>query len=568
MATVEAQLVRGTGASAGIAIGPLLVLEHESVEVPDHPDPAAAVAGAVAEVAADLRARAEAAEAADRAEAGEVLKAQALMAEDAMLADAVRSKLDGGATLDTALTEAGAELSAMLASLDDPYLAARAADVSEVVVLLERNLAGLGPAASTTPEVPSILCAPSISAADTAGLDPSLVLGIVTEEGGATSHVAIIARALGIPAVVGVDDLPAVGSNGATTVIDGTAGELWVAPDPDRLADFRAKAAAAEAERAAAERYRGIAVTFDGRPVGVAANVAGQADLERAIEAAADGIGLMRTEFLYFDRADAPGEEEQFEWYRQAVSSFDAPVVIRLFDIGGDKPLDYLMPDPGPNPFLGVRGVRLYPQAAALLTTQLRALLRAAVAGDLWVMVPMVATVAEMVEVRRLVDEARATLEREGIDHGSIRLGTMVEVPSAALIATALAEVADFFSIGTNDLTQYAMAADRTNGELDHLQDPVHPAVLSLCRLTASAGRSAGIPVAVCGEAAADPVAAALFAEMGIGKLSVAPPSVNPTKAVVAGLDAESAAAVAHQVESAADAAAVRSLVAPLLGAP
>ncbi|NNF53530.1 MAG: phosphoenolpyruvate--protein phosphotransferase [Acidimicrobiales bacterium] len=552
--------IQGVAASKGVAVAPIIVIEEETVVVPNMDDPAGALVAAGSAVSAHLsNLSAEAAER-GRKDAAEVLNAQALMAEDSMIADAVEEHLDDGENFDTALQNAATELQAMLASLPDPYLAARAADVGEVTDRLRRHLAGLPLSKGLSITEPSILCAAQITAAETATLDPNLVVGFATVEGGPTSHVAIIARSIGVPAVVGIPDLLTQVQSGEIGGIDGSTGELFVDLDDTMREELETRAAAEAAAHEAAQKFKGKRVSYRDAPVRVSANVANLDDVERAVAQNADGVGLMRTEFLFMDRPAPPSEDEQVEVYTTALSSFSDPVVIRTFDIGGDKPADFLEVDEEENPFLGVRGVRLYRNEPELFRTQLRALLRAAVAGELWVMIPMVATTSELVEVKEQLSLARDELAASSTPVGDLKLGVMIEVPSAALTADALAQHADFFSIGTNDLTQYAMAADRMSGTLEYLHDPVHPAVLALCQMTAKAGLRNGCPVSVCGEAAADPLAAALFMEMGITKLSVSAPSVNGIKAVIDQLDPEMMAEIQEQALSAADAPAVRML--------
>ena len=555
--------LKGVGASGGIAIGPVVRLKDEVFVVPDVEAPLDALSYSCKEVALELEVLAKAATALERNDAAEVLGAQSLMAQDPMISDAVEAHLDQGRSFDLSLITAADELQAMLASLPDPYLAARAADIGEVFDRVRRHLAGLPSGAGLVLPGPSVLCAETLTAAQTALLDPELVLGLATVDGGPTSHVAIIARAMGVPAVVGLAGLMDAVSAGDNVAFDGVTGEFCVNPDQAVAADFEQRSVTAAAHSAAAAKYKGTKVDIGGQPVMVAANVANGADLERAKAEESDGVGLFRTEFLYLDRPVPPTEDAQFEVYKEALQAFKEPVVVRTFDIGGDKPASFLDLPAEENPFLGVRGVRLYLSFPELFRTQVRALLRAATFGDLWVMIPMIATASEVTWVKEQFAQARAALEAEGAEVGRISLGAMVEVPSAALLADALAEDLDFLSIGTNDLTQYALAADRTNGAVDHLSDPLHPAVLRLCQMTAEAGLKRGIPVSVCGLAAADPIAAALFAEMGIGKLSVSGPSVNPTKAGIDRLTLASIKELADAVSKATDGPEVRSLAAP-----
>ncbi len=561
----EIQL-RGAGASRGIGAGPVVPIRVEvDIEIPEHPEPKAAVRDAAATVAASLRSLADQAATQDREEGAEVLRAQALMAEDDMLIDGIDEALDDGAPLGDAVTASSATLSNMLAAMDDEYLAARAPDVLEVAARLRRVLAGLPPDTEIVLEQPSILLAETLTAAHTARLDPELVIGFATSDGGTTSHVAIIARALGVPAVVGVSELGAHLSGVASAALDGTTGELVLDPSPETSADFVARAELDAARRVVEQEFQGRRVGFDGTSIAVTANVASTDDIERAAAVAADGVGLFRTEFLFLDRPTPPTEDEQYEAYSAAAKAFEGQVVIRTADIGGDKPAEFFEMEPEENPFLGIRGVRLYASQHEMFLGQARALLRASVHGDVAVMIPMIATVAEMQAARKVFDQAAAELTAEGVPHAEVSLGAMVEVPAAALAADALAAHCDFVSIGTNDLTQYAMAADRMNGELADLQDPLHPAVLRLCQLTAEAAGRHGLGVSVCGLAAADPAAAALFVGIGVTKLSVAAPSVNQIKAVVdsLGSDIREVAASAMALDGAAE---VRAHVAEALG--
>ena len=553
--------ISGTPASSGVALGPAVVIDHQTVEVHDLADPAPAFVTAVDEVRQELQSMCDSAREAGRAEAGDVLEAQSLMAADPMLVDAVNAALADGASLAEALTRTETDIKAIFAAIDDPYMAERAQDVGEVIDRIRRNLAGVDSPGSRLIETPSVLVARSVTAADTALLDPDLVLGFVTETGGATSHVAIIARSLGVAAVVGANGVVDSVSDGDPIALDGSTGDVAVRPGAGTADDFRTRRAAAEAELAAAERFRGIGVSFRGQPIRVSANVGSRSDIDRAVEVGAEGVGLLRTEFLFLDRTEAPSEQEQFEFYSYAGSSFSEPVVVRTFDIGGDKPAPYLEVEEEENPFLGVRGARLYAHCPDVFETQVRAILRAAGTGDVQMMLPMVSTVEEVTELRARIMQTAAGLEAEGAEHAVPPIGVMVEVPSIALTADAVAPHVDFFSIGTNDLTQYAMAADRTNGSLDSLQDALHPAVLALCERTVAAGRRHGISVSVCGLAAADRLGAAVLTAMGVDKLSVSARSVNMVKSVVDSLDRAGAGAMAGEALGAATAAEVRRIV-------
>ena len=531
------ETIVGLGVSPGVATGRAVRVVVAVPPIPPHDDPERAVRAAVGqaekeltELAADLRSR-------GRDEGAEVLAAQSLMAADPMLLDGILGKLAAGSTLDDAITATSDELQAMLRGLDDPYLAQRADDIGEAAERVRRVLAGVASVDLTSFSEPVVLVADSLTAAETAQLDPSVVLGFATETGGPTSHVVIIARALGVPAVVGAVGLMDATAAVEAIALDGGTGEIALDPDPATLGDFAGRA---EEHRLAVERaaaYAGVGVEYAGRAIAVPANVASRADLERAVAEGADGIGLLRTEFLFLDRSEPPTEDEQFEFYAEAARSFDHPVVIRSFDIGGDKPAPYMQVDAEENPFLGVRGARLYEAQSAAFETQVRAVLRAATHGSVQLMLPMISTVEEVLGFRSWIERVAAALGDEGAEWAMPAVGVMVEVPALALVADAVMPHVDFVSIGSNDLTQYTLAADRTNGALGHLQDPLHPAVLALCMFTAKAAQNAGVSSSVCGLAAADPLGAAAFVEMGIDKLSVSGAMVNPIKATIATLD-------------------------------
>ncbi len=553
--------VNGLGVSAGAVHGPVVSVTLAVPTLPELDDPHAAVRSAAETAEADLSALAAQLRSAGRDEAAEVVGAQALMAGDPMLVDGILERLDAGSSLDAAVTDAADTLMAMLSGLDDPYLAQRADDIGEVAARVRRLLAGVESADLTHFTEPVVLLADSLTAAETAQLDPAVVLGFATETGGPTSHVVIIARALGVPAVVGAEGLMAAIDGASSVALDGATGEIVLEPGADIVADFEARAEAHQAAVALAAEYRGRAVRFGGRAMHVAANAASEGDVERAIEEAADGIGLLRTEFLYFDRSDAPSEEEQYALYAKAAAAFEHPVTVRTFDIGGDKPADCVDVPEEENPFLGLRGARIYRSHPALFETQVRAALRAAAVGPINLMLPMISTVAEIIDLRGWIEEIAAGLVAEGVDHAVPPIGIMVEVPAIALVADAVMPHVDFVSIGSNDLTQYTLAADRMNGPLSHLQDPMHPSVLALCMFTATAARSAGVSSSVCGLAAADPLAAAAFAAMGIDKLSVSAPLVNARKSGVDHLDPAGGHEALEAALAAADAEEARRAI-------
>ncbi|PZG25645.1 phosphoenolpyruvate--protein phosphotransferase, partial [Spongiactinospora gelatinilytica] len=497
----------GTGVSPGIGFGPVHLLV---VEVPEPPVGArhdgdaeierTRVHAALEQVAADLEARGETA----GGEAQAVLSAQAMMARDPALAEVVDTAIGQGTAGARAVYDAFGGYRDALAAAGG-YLAERAADLDDVrdravAVLTGRPMPGVPEGGGE----PFVLVARDLAPADTALLSREVVAAFVTEEGGPTSHTAILARALGVPAVVACAGATGIKA-GTPVLVDGATGIVRADPPADEVDGARK---ADEARQAVLAAATGPGMTADGRPVPLLANIGGPADLPAALAAGAEGVGLYRTEFLFLDRAQAPGEEEQYAAYREVLDAFPGGrVIVRTLDAGADKPLAFL-PPPGeePNPALGERGLRMFRAHPQVMETQLRALARAADGNTarLAVMAPMVATREEAGWFAKACRTA-----------GLPEAGIMIEVPSAALRAADLAPAVDFFSIGTNDLAQYAFAADRQLGSLGALQDPWQPALLDLIHIAATAAVSAGKGCGVCGEAAADPLLACVLVGLG-----------------------------------------------------
>lgn len=560
------KLLNGAAASPGIAEGVAYVVITEEPQIPELEAPKTAFDNAANTAAQQLRALADQATNSGLPEAAEILGAQALMADDPMLASEVHTRLDSGQEIDQAIDEAVDLVVSALENSGSEYLAARAPDIREIARRIRFALAGTSPRDLTSITRPSVVVAESLTAADTASMNPELVVGFVTEGGGPTGHVAVIARSLEIPAVVGVAGATQAIPDGVPVVVDGSNGEVISEPDDETVATVRKKAAVEEQLRIVATGSLGTTATFGDRAITIAANVGGLDDITSAVAQQADGVGLFRTEFLFLDTDQPPDEATQTEVYTKAVAAFDHPVVVRTFDIGGDKPARYIDIPAEENPFLGVRGMRLYPLYETIALGQARALLRASVAGELWVMAPMVSTLDDVRYMDILFDRARSDLNTAGIEFGGIKLGIMVEVPSAALNAAAFAGHVDFFSIGTNDLTQYTMAVDRTSGPLAGYTDAADPAVLKLCAMTAAAGNAAGVSVSVCGEAGSDQLLAPLFAAMGMDKLSVGAPAVNLIKHVVSSVDPNLAKRTLDQCLVAGSAGDVRRIASEAFG--
>ncbi|MFW5487921.1 MAG: phosphoenolpyruvate--protein phosphotransferase [Desulfovibrio sp.] len=448
-------------------------------------------------------------------------------------------------------------------NLDDSYMQARAADVMDCGARVLRILTGEeAPAVSL--DTPSILVAHDLAPSDVAGMDADKVLGVVTEIGGATSHAAILSRSLGIPAVVGVGEAIQEIADGKTIALDGFTGTVWTAPDAGILDDMSQKRNEWLAQREQA-KAKGAqpASTKDGRAVAIMGNIGNPGDADRVREYGAEGVGLFRTEFLFLDRHEAPDEEEQFKAYMQAAQAMQGgPVIIRTLDIGGDKPVDYLNTPTEANPFLGERGVRFCMARPELFRTQLRALLRAASSENIRIMFPMISNAGELAEVLDFLAKVRDELVAEGTDiREDIPTGIMIEVPGAVAVAEELATMCDFFSIGTNDLTQYVMAADRGNASVAHICDSLHPAVLRMISQTCQAATAASIEVGMCGEMAGRVEAVPLLLGLGLDELSMNAPAIPEVKETIRSLTMDECLALASEALEAFSADDVRNIL-------
>jgi len=562
--------LQGIAASRGIAIGPAFQFRRADLCFERHvvEDPAAEWARFEAalvmaqEQLAEVYAKAEAESGAEQAA---IFQAHVLMLDDPELLQAVRMSIEEqGLNAEAALGDAAEMYAEMLEALDDEYLSARAADVRDVATRVLRILLGVAEFPTAGLDVPSVILARDLTPSDTVLLDKSLVLGFCTAEGGATSHTAILARGLGLPAVVGagpdVLDVP----DGTEVALNGSDGVLLVAPDAETVAGYRMRQMAVDTVLAKArEHAREPALTRDGHRVEVVANIGNVEGAQVALEVGAEGVGLLRTEFMYLEQAHLPTEEAQYQAYRAIVEAFsDLPVVLRTLDVGGDKELPYLdLPDEV-NPFLGVRAIRLCLARPELFRPQLRAVLRAGAAGNLKVMFPMVATVTEVRQARAMLEACRAELLVEGQAVAErVEVGIMVEIPAAAVMADRLAAEVDFFSIGTNDLSQYTMAADRTNAELTALASGFQPAVLRLVRDVIAAAHAQGKWVGLCGELAGEPLAVPILLGLGLDEFSMNPPAIPLAKQIIRSLTMDEAREVAQAALSLDSAEEVRALV-------
>ncbi|MEH2110803.1 phosphoenolpyruvate--protein phosphotransferase [Nostoc sp.] len=487
-----------------------------------------------------------------------IFDAQLLFLEDPVLLEAAKERiLENYINAEAAWQAVVDEVATSYRTLEDSYLQERVDDVIDVGQRVLRLLAGNAPA-NLYLEKPAILVATDLTPSDTARLDPTKVLGICTTSGSATSHSAIIARTLGIPAVLGVDVQVLHLADGTLMALDGESGRAWVEPESHILDLLAAKQEAWQtAQQEARATAHQPAITRDGRQVSVFANIGSISDVQVAVASGAEGVGLLRTEFLYLDRTSAPTEEEQLAVYQAIAKVLDnRPLIIRTLDVGGDKPLPYLRVGfPEANPFLGWRGIRFCLDHLDLFKTQLRAILRASVGHQIKIMLPMIATVTEVRAAKVILGEVQAELNQAGISFdAAMKVGIMVEVPSAVAIADQLAAEVDFFSIGTNDLSQYIMASDRTNARVANLVDALHPAVLRMVQQTIQAAHAAGISVGLCGELAADTLATPILLGLGLDELSVNPQSIPGVKQAIARfciVESEAIVASALQQDSA-----------------
>jgi multiphosphoryl transfer protein len=562
----------GIPASPGVAVGPALRFERTTPDVPviTVDDPQAEwtrLEGVIKTVDRELTNRLETLRARGQNAEAEIFAAHQLILKDPELLEnvAVRVRQDA-LNIEAAWNQAIQTQAERYRQVNDEYIQARADDVQDVgrQVLLRLMKIDAEPVQI---DHPAIIIAETLSPSDTVDFTPEAVLGILTAKGGNTSHSAIIARSLGIPAVVGVGNVLADVQTGQTVGMDGANGDYWLTPDEATVSDLRQQAADFRAEQdQLREAAREPAQTADGQRVMIAANIGSARDARLAIEAGAEGVGLFRTELIFNDRATPPTEDEQVAIYREVGEIMqDRPVIIRTLDIGGDKPVSYLPTHTEANPFLGWRGIRLMLDHPDVFKTQLRAILRAAQYADLAIMFPMVSTMEEVRSARNLIDTARNELRLEDQAYrGDIPIGIMIEVPAAVVIADHLAQMVDFFSIGTNDLTQYLMAADRGNARVSNLVDALNPAVLRLIKQAIDAAHRAGIPAYMCGELAGNPLAAPLLVGMGLDELSMGAAAIPSMKARIATLKMADAQAIVDKALHQPSAQAVQSLLSRL----
>ena len=568
----------GLGVSPGVAIGQAHRHEAGEVPVPEHAIPAAGVAAeldrfrAAVEAAlrqvARLRQRGARLPAAAAEEIGFLLDAHAQMLSGSRLVRGVEARIaEQRVNAEAAVQQETSAIAKSFAAMDDAYLAARAVDVREVGGRLLRNLTRTPFRAFSDLAEGTIVVAEDITPSDTALMDPGRIAAFACVAGGMEGHTAIMARSLGLPAVLGAAGLMEAAGHGDTVIVDGSAGRIVLRPSEATLAAYEEKRAAFQrAERQLRRTAKLPAVTRDGVAVALHANLELPRDAELAVGNGAAGIGLLRSEFLVMNRDDLPGEDEQYEALAHAVRALGGrPATIRTLDAGGEKLPAALRAEiaPGPNPALGLRAIRLTLRVPALLETQLAAILRAAVHGPVRILLPMISHLHEVQEVRTILARVERRLLRKGFQLPEPRppLGVMIEVPGAALGADSLARACDFFAIGTNDLTMYTLAIDRGDERVAHLYNPLHPAVLRLIQFTTEAALRNRIPVSLCGEMAGDPRYTALLLGLGIRELSMAPIKIGRIKNRVRRIDLAAAADRAQAIMAQSDPGRIAALL-------
>ncbi|HEY4690363.1 MAG TPA: phosphoenolpyruvate--protein phosphotransferase [Anaerolineae bacterium] len=562
-----AQSLQGIAASPGIAIGPIfhyrprrVMAEHYPID--DVDGEIVRLEQALAEARRELDALSIQMRDGIGPREAAIFEAHRMFLDDPELLGRVWARLQTDrVNAEYAWQEGAQHYAAALEAIGDNHLAARAADVQDVAQRVLRILSNKTSQVAGPTEA-AVIVADDLAPSDIVALDRAKAIAFCTAGGGPTSHAVILSKALGIPAIVGLGDAVRHGPEGVRAIVDGANGTLLIDPDEATIAEYRQRA---EAFRQMRDSAFGVAdqqaVTTDGVHVEVMANIGSVEEAAAALASGAEGVGLLRTEFLYLDRDNPPDEDEQTAIYRAVFEMMgQRPVVVRTLDVGGDKPVSYLNMLVELNPFLGLRGVRLTLARPDLFRTQLCALLRSGEGHNLRIVFPMVATVEDVIAARRYVDEARASLDARGLRYArQCQVGIMVEVPSAAVIADTLAEVVDFFSIGTNDLAQYTLAADRTNAAVSPMADAFHPAVLRLIGMVIEAAHARGRRVGLCGELAGEPLAAPVLLGLGLDEFSMGLRSIPLVKQAIRRFSTEQAGSIARRALSLRTASEVRA---------
>ena len=535
----------GKGVSKGVAAGPISFYRRASGVIPRHE-----VSDTAAELerfrAARETAKEQLAKLYDKAlaEAGEdaamLFEAHQMMLDDLDFVESIEGMIENDrVNAEAAVSDTGAQFAEMFAAMDDSYMQARAADIRDIAARVIGILTGEGESGIVS-DVPCIVAADDLAPSETVQLDKALILGFITAGGSANSHTAILARTMGIPAIISAGDALQPEMEGKYAIIDGQTGEAVIEPDDAERERLLKKQAKEKALKELLDQLKGKPnVTKDGRNVMVYCNIGSPADIDAVLQNDGGGIGLFRSEFLYLQGSDYPTEDEQFEAYKTVAERMGGRrVIIRTLDIGADKQADYFHLDKEENPAMGLRAIRICLTRPEVFRTQLRALYRASAYGKIAIMFPMITSVWEVQEIKRICRNIRAELAEEGVPMADkVELGIMIETPAAVMMSAELAREVDFFSVGTNDLTQYTLAVDRQGVGLDRFFDAHHPAVLRMLRMAAENAHKAGIWIGICGELGADAELIETFLSMGIDELSVSPSAVLPLRSSIRSID-------------------------------
>lgn len=550
-------MARGTGASAGIGIGKAAILREEKLVIEntgieDAEAEKERFKSAVEQSIADVSALADDMASRIGEKEAEILNGHLMLLQDPMLTGEIENQIDNDKVCSEFAVETVCNMYAdMFASMDDELMQQRAADMRDIKTRMQKILLGVQSVDVSLLPAGTILMAEDLTPSVTAGITPDNVAGIVTELGGRTSHSAILSRALEIPAVVAASGILSEVKDGDELILDGESGEIFVNPGSDLIAEYEKRRDAYLQEKEELKQYIGTSsTTVDGVTVEIAANIGKPEDVDRVLAYDGEGIGLFRTEFLFMDRNEMPTEDEQFEAYKKvAVAMKGKPVIIRTLDIGGDKEIPYMGLKKDENPFLGYRAIRFcLDRKDDIYRPQLKALLRASAFGNIKIMVPMVTCIEEYREAKELVADIGKELDEAGIAYNKeIQVGIMVETAAASLMADVFAKEVDFFSIGTNDLTQYTMSVDRGNDKVSYLYSTFNPAVLRSIRHIIECGRREGIMVGMCGEAASDPLMIPLLLAFGLNEFSMSASAILKARKYITGYSVEELKAVAEQ---------------------
>ena len=537
------EIIQGKAIFGGIAIGPISFFAKEQkqvkrTKVEDTEAEIARYEAALATAIEQLGALYEKALKEVGESEAQIFEVHQMMLEDDDYNDSVKNIITSqGLNAEYAVATTGDNFSTMFAAMDDEYFQARAVDVKDISERIINILMGIGEAKVS--DEPSIIVAEDLAPSETVQMDKSKLLGFVTRLGSSNSHTAILARTMNIPALIQVDIKEEW--NGKLAIIDGFSGKFILEPEENVLADYQAKQAEQqERRRLLAEQKGKPTVTKNGKAIKLFANIGSVSDLPSAMENDAGGIGLFRSEFLYLESDTYPSEEEQFKAYKMVAETMAGKkVIIRTLDIGADKQVDYFELDKEENPAMGLRAIRICLTRPEIFKTQLRALLRASAFGNIAVMYPMIISVEEVRKIKAIMEEVKAELDEAGIPHGEVEQGIMIETPAAVILSDLLAKEVDFFSIGTNDLTQYTLAIDRQNAKLDEFYNPHHEAVLRMIQMVVENAHKAGIWAGICGELGADLELTDRFMEMGVDELSVSPTFIYPVRQKIREYDGE-----------------------------